>query len=248
MPRFLCRSVLPPGSMPLTFRVDGIEPKDDAWAQATPEEKRLFWRNAGVIAMEVKQRELTAGLDYAGRKLRAVQPRRLRYKSGRPLDGEPLMPHRAMSRTRMLLRYMVQATGIVFYWANGWAKILDYHRRGAVLKRHGRCVGRLPVRNVFGISPKGKQEIARRAAAAWRAGQTVKPSSIHPLMPPGGVSVSVPFDPAAKRPTTVEDFLSLGIKVTKSRATHREVNTATGIKGAKTPDVRLKLDWTGWRA
>lgn len=235
----LCRSVLPPGSQPLTFTVTGIEPTNHPMWQK-PIERQRFWTVAGAIAMEVKQRELTAGLDHAGKPLKPVKPRRLRYQSGKRLDGAPLMPHRALSRTRRLLRYIVQATQIVFYWEAGWAKILDYHRRGAVLKRRGKCVGRLPVRNVFGISPKGRKEIAERAKTAWIAGLPPE-RPIDPIMSPRGVSIELPRDKT--RPLTQADFLAMGVKTVVSTAQTRTINTGTQTPGARRTGLRVKVSW-----
>jgi hypothetical protein len=42
---------------------------------------------------------------------------------------------------------------------------------------------------------------------------------------------------------TLEQWLAMGVKVTRSKATVRTVNEATGIPGIATPGVRLQLDW-----
>lgn len=236
-----CRSVIPPGTLPLTFRVEGIEPGGKEWAEATPDERREFWKIAGRIASEVKQRELRAGLDYAGRRMKPVKPRKARYRSGARLDGDPLMPHRALSRTRQLLRHVVTAAGLTFYWAAGWGRILDYHRRGACLMRNGRSVGRLPVRNVFGISPEGRKEIARRARSAWLAG--VMPETQDGLINPGGLSVDLPFDPKRRVSFDRERYLAPGVRLVRSKATTRDVNPETGIEGAASGNYRIQIDW-----
>jgi hypothetical protein len=239
-----CQSVIPPGKLPLSFDIKGIEPVNDRrWNNASPESKRDFWKIAGRIAMEVKQRELSQGLDFAGRPLRPVTARITRYRSGQILDGKPLMPHRALSRTRRLLRYIVQTAQIRFYWALDWGKILDYHRRGAVLKRNGRCVGRLPVRNVFGISKKGREEIARRAEAHWRSGVPVE-KPIDQTMEKSGVAIQLPMDTGRPVPATPEDFLAMGIKVKRFEATNYIKNRDTGLQGAKTPKYSFDLDWS----
>lgn len=243
----ICKSVLPPGSLPLNFKLDGIEPaKDPLWIKASPQARRRFWTLAARIGMEVKQRELSQGLDYAGRKLKPLKrKRRLKYRSGKRLDGDPLMPHRALSRTRRLLRYITHVSSVTFYWAMDWGRILDYHRRGAMIVRGGKCVGRLPVRNVFGISPKGKQEIAARALAMWHSGEEYKER--HQLMAAEGMSIDLPMDPGYRRPKTKAEYAAAGLNVQKVKTTHRTVNVDTGIKGVKTPDVRLIVDWAGWK-
>lgn len=240
------KSVLAPGSLPLSFLVRDVEPKDNIrWILASSSDRQRFWTLVGSIAQEVKQRELAAGLDYAGRKLRPVKVRKLKYKSGRSLDGEPLMPHRALARTRRLLRYIVQRSQVTFYWAMDWGRILDYHRRGAVLMRGGKAVGRLPVRNVFGISPQGRQEIARRAKQLWLSGQEHK-APPHPLMKPEGVNVAIPFDPVRKPPKTVEDWLAIGVKTVRSTAKVSVSNPETGIPGS-TSRVKIQANWKGWK-
>lgn len=191
--------------------------------------------------MEVKQRELQRGLDFAGRPLRPVRTRKLRYQSGATLDGKPLMPHRALSRTRRLLRYLVQPTQVLFYWAAGWGKILDYHRRGAVIKRKGKAVGRLPVRNVFGISPAGQREIAERAARDWKQG--VKPEvQRDPIMQPTGTGIEIPVDPGqGNRRYTQADFLAMGVQTVRSRGGTYVTNTATG--GGTSLGFQIKINW-----
>lgn len=241
-----CRSVLPPGSMPLTFTVKGIEPADHpAWNK--PQEQIRFWTVAGAIAMEVKQRELQAGLDHAGRPLKPVKPRRLRYKSGKRLDGKPLMPHRALSRTRRLLRYIVQATQIVFYWEAGWSKILDYHRRGAVLKRGGRCVGRLPVRNVFGISPAGKREIQTRAREQWEK-RIVAERPIDPIMTRRGLGIELPQDVKAMSELTQREkqqrLLSMGVQSVINTSNGQQVrNIGTNVPGARRTGILIRTSF-----
>lgn len=240
-----CRSVIAPGTLPLSFDVPGIEPKADPdWREADQARRLEFWTIAGRIAQEVKLREIQAGLDYAGRKLKPVQPRKARYASGARLDGEPLTPHRGLSRTRRLLRYMVKKTGgLTFYWANGWGQVLDYHRRGACLKRGGRVIGRLPVRNVFGISPKGRKEIADRALAAWKSGRRPKPA-VHFLTAPSGLSIDLPVDPGTGLGLDRERMLAPGVRLVRYQAQARTVNPETGVSGAATPNVRVMIDWS----
>jgi len=221
-----CRSVVQPGTLPLTFTPDIDAPPE--LARASPERRKEFWKVAARIAMEVKQRELSQGLDHAGRKLKPVRARKLKYRSGQVLDGDPLMPHRAMSRTRRLLRTITMGVKVTFYWAMGWARILDYHRRGAMLVRGGKCVGRLPVRNVFGISPKGRAEISRRSIEAWRAGFV--PPVQSELTPRGGTVAAIPFDPMLTRPTTQADWAKLGVRTMEYTSPYGGVvNPGTGF-------------------
>lgn len=240
----ICDSVQPPGSLPLTFLVNGIEPPD--LADAPPWDRSRFWTIVGIIAERVKQDELQKGLDRHGRKLRPVKVRKVRFRrSGRVVDGEPLMPHRGLSRTRRLLRYTVTSIGVLFYWANGWARILDHHRRGACLKRKGRIIGKLPVRDVFGISPDGMARIEAEAVRHWRNG-TMPEKKIAGNMAEQGLGIEVPMDDTRKqrakgmppaKPVTewgVDDFLAAGVRAQLSTAKTRTVNTATGPAGTRT--------------
>lgn len=239
----ICDSVQPPGSLPLTFIVNGIEPPDVA--EAPPWERSRFWSIVGIIAERVKQDELARGLDRHGRKLRPVKVRKVRFRrSGRVVDGEPLMPHRGLSRTRRLLRYSVLSFGVVFFWANGWARILDYHRRGACLKRKGRIVGKLPVRDVFGISPAGMERIKAESAVHFRNG-TMPEKKIAGNMVDQGLGIEIPMDDTSRqrakgmppaKPITqwgVEDFLAAGVNVVRMNYQNRVVNTTTSPTGMK---------------
>lgn len=243
----------PPGTYPLTFLVKGIEPDGYEWESALPSEKKRFWEIAGIIAEKVKQKELQQGLDRHGRKLRPVKYRKVKFRrSGRIVDGEPLMPHRALARTRRLLKYTITSIGVLFYWQNGWAKILDYHRRGACLKRNGRIVGKLPVRDVFGISPTGIKEIQREAISHWRRG-TMPKKKIDPIMSDEGLSIELPMDSGTDKQTgekikpltewSAEDFLAAGVKVTRFEGQNRTVNTATGTPGLMRTGMRVQVDW-----
>lgn len=214
----ICRASEPPGSYPLTFLVNGIEPPEQEWKRASQADKVRYWSIAGIIAEKVKQDELQKGLDRHGRRLRPVRYRKVRFRrSGRVVDGEPLMPHRGLSRTRRLLQYTITSVGILFYWQSGWARILDMHRRGACLTRDGRIVGKLPKRDVFGISPAGIEKIRTQSLSYWRRG-IMPDKKIHGSMQDTGLAIELPFDntkpvdkPKAK-PLNAPDFLGAGVK------------------------------------
>lgn len=247
-----CSAVPPPGTYPLTFLVNRIEPADVA--DSPPDVRARYWRIVGIIAERVKQDELQRGLDRHGRKLKPVRVRKIKFRrSGRVVDGEPLMPHRGLSRTRRLLRYSVMTFGVVFYWGNGWARILDYHRRGACLKRNGKIIGKLPVRDVFGISPKGMEKIKAEAERHWRNG-TMPEKKIAGNMADSGLGIELPFDNTATRQAkgqgkakpigewTQFDFLAAGVNVVRAGDGPRTVNTATGTKGLKGTGLRIMSD------
>lgn len=245
-----CDSVNPPGTFPLTFIVNGIEPPEVS--DGPPWDRSRYWSIVGIIAERVKQDELQRGLDRFGRKLRPVRVRKVKFRrSGRVVDGEPLMPHRGLSRTRRLLRYSVLSFGVVFYWANGWARILDYHRRGSCLRRKGRIVGKLPVRDVFGISPAGMEKIKAEAARHWRNG-TMPEKKIAANMAEQGLGIELPFDNTATQRVkgqgpakpigqwTQFDFLAAGVNVVRSEATVRTKNTVTSVPGTRGTGLRIR--------
>lgn len=237
----VCSTVPPPGSLPLTFTVSGIEPPEVA--DAPPWERSRFWSIVGIIAERVKQDELARGIDRHGRKLRPVKVRKVRFRrSGRVVDGEPLMPHRGLSRTRRLLRYSVLSFGVVFFWANGWARILDFHRRGVCLRRKGRIVGKLPVRDVFGISPAGMERIKAEAARHWR-NRTMPEKKIAGNMVDQGVGIEVPIDVKQVGKWTKEDFLAAGVNVVRMNNQTRTVNTGTSPTGMKGTGFAVKVNW-----
>jgi hypothetical protein len=274
----ICRASEPPGSYPLTFLIDGIEPPDREWRRASQADKVRYWSIAGIIAEKVKQDELQKGLDRHGRRLRPVRYRKVRFRrSGRVVDGEPLMPHRGLSRTRRLLQYTITSLGILFYWQSGWAKILDMHRRGACLTRGGRIVGKLPKRDVFGISPAGIDKVRTQALSYWRRG-IMPDKKIHGAMQDTGIAIELPFDvtkpvivrgDGKPKPLNATDFISggvktaienaskaakpmgewdetdfrnAGIKVIKSTAKTRDVNTGTSSDGLKSTGFQIVLD------
>jgi hypothetical protein len=235
--------------MPLTFLIKGVEPPD--YDRLTQAQRARFWSIVGIIAERVKQDELQRGIDRHGRKLKPVRVRRIKFRrSGRVVDGEPLMPHRSLSRTRRLLNWTVTSIGVLFYWSNGWAKILDYHRRGACLKRNGRIVGKLPVRDVFGISPAGMDRIRREAWRHWENG-TMPERKIAGEMTDQGLGIELPFDSTATKQVkgqgkakpiekwTVEDFLAAGVRAELSNATSRITNTGTSVTGTRRTGIAI---------
>ena len=136
-----------------------------------PWDRSRYWSIVVIIAERVKQDELQRGLDRFGRKLRPVKVRKVKFRrSGRVVDGEPLMPHRGLSRTRRLLRYTVTSIGVLFFWGNGWARILDMHRRRGVPEAERQDRNKLPVRDVFGISPIGNGADQGRSGPSLRNG------------------------------------------------------------------------------
>ena len=248
-----CSAVPPPGTYPLTFLVKDVEHPD--YRDFNQAERARFWSIVGIIAERVKQDELQRGIDRHGRKLKPVRVRKVKFRrSGRIVDGEPLMPHRGLSRTRRLLQWTVTSIGVLFYWQNGWAKVLDYHRRGACLKRNGRIVGKLPKRDVFGISPAGMNRIRAESWRHWDNG-TMPDRKIAGEMTDQGLGIELPADNTATKRVkgqgkakpfdqwTVQDFLSAGVSAQLSTAKSRITNTATSVPGTKRTRIEIGVDW-----
>lgn len=129
-----------------------------------------FFKVVVALGLEVKDKELAAGLDAHGVPLHAISQytREHRKSAMGPADpnAPPLTPAYGLSRTRSLLdgRAHVKEGYALFFWRKDavtgkhWGQILGYHRAGK---------GKLPVRDVIGLSPAGKAEVAARARQWW---------------------------------------------------------------------------------
>lgn len=216
------------------IRIEGIEPTDERWRRSAPALRQEFWKIVGKIALAVYDRQVAAGLDRNGRPMKRVQIKdRPRFQSGKHVDGPPLTPHRALSRTRRLLTYRSSSTDVVLHWKKEWGTILLFHADGPLHNKN------LPVRDVIGIAPSGMAEIERVALGWWRTGKLPDYVRNDNLM--RGTSVDVPYDKASgfrKAPLipTRYKFVPLGYT-----PIHVERNTATGA-----PSVTPGQQWTGW--
>jgi hypothetical protein len=152
--------------MPNGFKIRGIAPSD---LKDHPDPVRLmYWSWVSELGLAAKDRELSQGLDATGDPLRPITPatRKHRHSAMTP-DGKgdpnapPLMPGRALSRTRSLLASRSLTTHAEFYWryypwtGDTWAKVLTYH------KNRGR--------DVFGMSDDAVRIVRQKALARWRA-------------------------------------------------------------------------------
>lgn len=150
------------------FRITGVEPRDAEWRRAGPELRREFWKAVVAIGLVVKDKELAQGLDRRGDPMvpiSAYTRAHRRSAMGWPdPNAPPLIPAHGLSRTRSLLHGRAGKDYAEFYWrfdavtGRHWGKILGYHRAGA---------GRLPKRDVIGISPRGLTEIRHQAMIWW---------------------------------------------------------------------------------
>jgi hypothetical protein len=148
----------------IQIRGDDIEPKGEAWDNATPADRRAYYQRAGELALVIKRDEIRRGIGYDGKPLEPVLP------SSRPdgAKGKPLDPHYARSRTYRLLAMRVATNGVTLFWHSGhgrkqklpWATILGYHADGVVIGA--------PMRDVVSsISPAGMRKLKARALQWW---------------------------------------------------------------------------------
>ena len=152
------------------FRVRGIEPvKDLKWIFADNAARRDFWRKTVAVTLKVKDESLAEGKGVNGHWLRAISltTKINRYSAMGDADPEapPLMPAYGRSRTRAYLKGRAMADHAEFFWTHGWGTILHYHRIGA--KNAWAKSGRLPKRNVIGLSASDLKSVRNQMAAWW---------------------------------------------------------------------------------
>jgi hypothetical protein len=146
-----------------TIEASDVAPTGDpTWAAAGPDVRRAFWRAVVAYGLKAHDEQTAAGLDRFGAPLRPIRPatRRNRRSEMGPADpnAPPLTPAYAVSRTRLNLTGRAEEDRAVFGWTDGWGRILVYHAQGR---------GRLPVRDVIGLSPASVRKVRGWAAGWW---------------------------------------------------------------------------------
>lgn len=146
------------------FDIAGIEPQNDpAWDFAADKLRREFWRVVVRLVKDANEFERARGRDRFGRKLTPISryTRAHRRSAMGPADpnAPPLTPADGASRTVAYFDGRAHADHAEFFYRNGWGKILNFHRIGA---------GRLPVRDVIGISPASLRKVTGQALAWWQ--------------------------------------------------------------------------------
>lgn len=216
-----------------TYRIRGIAPPD---LPADPAVRALFWGWVVELGLRRKDRELAQGLDRHGKKLKPIAAKtKAHRRSAMTPDGKgdpkapPLMPARALSRTRSLLDGRAAKDAAVFFWrfdpfsGKGWGEILAIHRKEG--------------RDVIGLSPKG---IAAVRAAAWerwakfKAGEPVPsstpPPSARPPIPRVGKAPTAwathGIGPSDEAPTFLEGQATGGMSWEEWRRYFRQANPA----------------------
>ena len=82
-------------------------------------------------------------------------------------DAPPLTPAHGLSRFRSYLDGRANRDEAEFFWPNNWGRIAHFHRVGA--KNRWAKKGRLPVRDVIGISNACLNRVRRGIEAWWKA-------------------------------------------------------------------------------
>jgi len=160
--------------IPNSFTLSGksLEPPGLEWQLAPASLRLLYWKKFGELAAKAKDAELAAGLDKNGNRMAEIanSTREARLNPNySPMgvadpNAPPLTPVYDASRTRSLLRWKADASGVTFYWAydshtgDSWGVILDYHRKP---------FGSRPARDVFGLSTNGKNRVKTAAIRWW---------------------------------------------------------------------------------
>jgi hypothetical protein len=147
------------------YAIRGIAPRD---LKDHPESVRLmYWSWIVEIGLRAKDKELSQGLDANGKPLRAISAATRKHRrsamtpsgKGDP-SAPPLMPARALSRTRSLLSGRAYPDHAEYWWrfdaftGDSWARTLEKQR-----DRWGR--------DVFGVSPKAQKLIQARSYELW---------------------------------------------------------------------------------
>ena len=173
------------------FRVSGIEPGDPEWGKADDALRRDFWRVVVRLVKDRREYDQARGLDRFGRKLRPITmyTRTHRRSEMGPADpnAPPLTPADGASRTVAYFDGRAYPDHAEFFWRNGWGRILHFHRIGA---------GRLPVRDVIGISPKSVAYVRAKAHAWWDEQRR----NLAPPPPPPQPVPAAPAPAPAKKP------------------------------------------------
>jgi len=178
------------------FRVpySAVEPTDLAWTLADDATRAAFRREVVRLVLAEKDSELAAGRDRHGLKLARItkwtrEHRRSEMGEADP-SAPPLTPAYGLSRTRAYLDGRATQGEAEFFWRSGWGKILHYHRigaRNAWAKR-----GRLPVRDVIGLSNASINRVRSGVLLWWQARQPKAPAAVVPIRPTVRKSVAVP--------------------------------------------------------
>jgi hypothetical protein len=176
------------------FRLAGIAPDDDT--AFTPAARKAFWKQAGKVAITVKQSSLARRLDRHGNLMTPISiPTAIaRDADVNPVTGRtpystygrasstnaPLQATGKLSRTQTLMRAIPEAGGVWIYWMRDretgrmWGEILRRHARGFMQRfvYPSSGVGYVPPRDVIGLSEEDQAAVEQRMDQWWRTNRT----------------------------------------------------------------------------
>lgn len=200
--------------IPHSFRLDSskLTPGGLEWMLSPSSFRKLYWQHFAKLAAKEKDAELAAGLDKDGKPMAAIAEstriaRTNPYYSPMGIadpDAPPLTPCYDASRTRALLRYKADESGVTFYWdydpntGDSWGVILSYHQIP---------FGNRPARDVFGLS-RNSQTRARNAAVRWwnqylsqrlAANVRIQNAVVPPVVAPQPAPRPGPYQPKKKK-------------------------------------------------
>lgn len=217
-----------------SFRVSLAQAGPPGWKSAPAAARADLARALVAFALEEKDADLAAGIGADGKALAALalKTRENRRSAMGPADpnAPALTPAHGLSRTRSLLTGRVEASGqgAVFWWkfdpvtAKDWGEILDHHRKGA---------GRLPVRDVFGLSPQAVARVRRRLREWWRAYQVGR-ASVPVAAEPAALPTPAPAFVVQSVPEYVPKFPELAVAKNPHHVSRIEINGKRYVLGA----------------
>lgn len=148
------------------FTIKGIAPSD---LKDYPGLELQFWQFVVALGLKQKDRELAAGLNIKGKPLSPPISERTRKhrKSVMTPTGKgdpsapPLMPGRALSRTRSLLSGAASESEARFFWR------FDPHTGDSWAATLQTIADRWPGRDVIGLSPAAEKRVRVQAWNLW---------------------------------------------------------------------------------
>lgn len=217
-----------------SFRVSLSQAGPPGWKSAPAAARADLARALVAFALEEKDADLAAGIGADGKALAALtlKTRENRRSAMGPADpnAPALTPAYGLSRTRSLLTGQAEASGqgAVFWWkfdpvsAKDWGEILDHHRRGA---------GRLPVRDVFGLSPQAVVRVRRRLREWWKAYRSGR-ATVPVAAEPAALPAPAPAFVVQPVPRYVPKFPERAVAKNPRQVSQIEINGDVHVLGA----------------
>ena len=212
------------------FRVRDVKPNDPTFDHHPEKERRAFWKAVVDFTLHVKRESLAKGLDRHGLKMKPITRYTREHRKSEMGEADPsapvLQPAHGLSRVQAYLRGRAFADHAEFYWVNQFGRLLHFHRIGA--RNNWARSGRLPVRDVIGLSQADTNQVKWLAARWWKQRQKANAAKTNPAPKvPGSIL------PPATLPTPPKAPLSLPAP--------KPVPVAALPKPTRQPKVRLRV-------